>query len=192
LKETQIVKKSLLFEVALAAATILGSTFEAAAADKAQPVIAIKPPIAAAESKPPPDAQQAQSIGSGELAVDTANNPGDTDSFMVEALDIDGDGDVEVADVLWDDEDMILYLYDELGVDCALTDEVASTSLLIALALNEDGSVNGGWWAAALDAGECGVAATDIYGCDFDASGAATECRVVGSIANDDVVYEDD
>ena len=61
------------------------------------------------DPKPPADAGQKTSIGKGKTAANTTNSAGDTDSFWVEQIDVDGDGDVETASLLWDDEDKVLY-----------------------------------------------------------------------------------
>jgi hypothetical protein len=189
--------KALLFFVAVVVsiAWTIAQTPDARAQGAAKPVVKVKPPASAAKNaKPPATAKQGSSIGKGNLAVKTANGSSDTDSIWVQQIDIDGDGDVEEVDSLWDDEDKVLYLYDELDVACALTSGIASSSLLIGV-YGEGNSARkpagSGWWAALLDETECAVEETDAYGCRFDASGNAVECAEVDTFVGDDLDFED-
>src|ERR1700757_1920641 len=59
---------------------------------------------------PPANAQQKTSIGKGKATINTQNSPTDTDSFWVETIDVDGNGTVETASLLWDDEDRVLFI----------------------------------------------------------------------------------
>ena len=74
---------------------------------------AVKPAAVAkkAGTAPPAGAKTAKSAGGGKATVSTANSATDDDSFWVEKLDVDGDGDVEDANLVWDDEDGILFSY---------------------------------------------------------------------------------
>ena len=68
---------------------------------------------------PPANAKKTNTIGRGRLAIKTDNAGVDLDSFWVEELDIDGDGDLEQTDLLWDNENKVLYLYAEANFSCA-------------------------------------------------------------------------
>ena len=85
------------------------------------PAAKVNPVALQAQAKlpPPPTAKPATSIGKGKAAVSTANAPGDTDSYWVQQIDIDGDGDMEQADLLWDDEDKVLFAYAETDIACS-------------------------------------------------------------------------
>ena len=76
----------------------------------------------ASNPAPSADAEHKTSIGSDSTTIGTGNSPTDTDSYWVESIDVDGNGDIETVNLLWDDEDKVLYLHDELDVACALTD----------------------------------------------------------------------
>src|SRR3970040_2678516 len=67
---------------------------------------------------PPAKAQQKTSAGKGSASIGTKNAPTDTDSFWVESIDVDGNGDVETADLLWEDEDKVLLIYYEDDFTC--------------------------------------------------------------------------
>jgi len=181
--------------IAVSVAWAFAQAPAARAEHAAKPMVKVKPPVAAVKGvKPPASAKQATSIGKGKAAVTTANSASDTDSTWVDEIDIDGDGDVEEVNWLWDDEDKVLYLYGELDLDCAATDGVASTSLLVALYGDGNGAmkpVGSGWWVSTLDEGECAAEQTDVYGCLFDANGDATACDDVESFADDDIVFDD-
>jgi len=62
-----------------------------------------------AGTPPPANATKGTSIGKGKATVNTANSASDTDSIWAEKIDIDGDGNVDEAQALWDDEDKVLY-----------------------------------------------------------------------------------
>ncbi len=128
--------------------------------------------------KPPVDAQKATTAGSGRTKVNTANGPDDTDSFWVVAVDIDGDGTVETAAFLYDDEDKVLYIYASHEFPCKGGGTSAGEMLI---AVNAKGNARkkppgSGWYVVALNAGECGAKAEGLYGCHFDEKGKATNC----------------
>ena len=112
--------------------------------------------------------------------VSTANSATDDDSFWAEKLDVDGDGDVEDSNLVWDDEDGVLFSYTVGAFGCR-NGGTASAELLIAV--NAAGNprkrpAGSGFWVADLDKGECGAQAAAMWGCKFDASGAETACGV--------------
>jgi hypothetical protein len=135
--------------------------------------------------KPPADSTQAKSIGKGKATAHTANTPTDTDSLWVEKVDIDGDGNVDEASMLWDDEDRVLYLYKDGTFTCS-NGGTGSGGMLIAVygkGNTHHKPAGSGWWAVELDKDECAAQAAGLYGCNFDANGDATKC---GAAAVDD------
>jgi hypothetical protein len=139
---------------------------------------------------PPASAQTDTAVGWAEASIGTANEDQDTDSYWVEDIDFDGDGTSESAELVWDDEDKVLFIGEEGPFTC-INGERGEGGLLMAVFAdgNPRAKPSGsGWWVTNLDAGECGVKAAGIYGCRFDANGLATSC---GSItvdpATDDV-----
>ena len=141
--------------------------------------------------KPPANATQKTSIGKGKAAVNTANSPGDTDSFWVEEVDIDGDGTAESASLIWDDEDKVLYLYADGDFPCT-GGGTGNGDLLIAI--NGQGNARGraagsGWYLVTLDKDECKAKVAGAYGCKFDSKGNPTACGVaVVDEKNDDLI----
>ena len=162
----------------LAGASVLSAQ---AASAPAAPV-KVAPPAAvrdkANDPKPPATARQVKSIGKGKATANTANTPDDTDSLWVEKIDIDGDGNVDEASVLWDDEDKVLYLYKDGTFSCA-NGGTGAGGMLVAV-YGKDNShgkpAGSGWWAVELDKSECAAQAAGLYGCAFDAKGASTAC----------------
>jgi hypothetical protein len=140
---------------------------------------------------PPANATQSQTAGTGAVQVGTANNASDTDSSWNEGIDMDGDGNVEVTSLVWDDEDKVLFAY-SAGTFTCRNGATGTGGLLIAV----NGAVNprrrpagSGFWVAEIDANECGAQAAGIAGCRFDASGNPTACGIVTvDEANDDIV----
>ena len=165
------------------------SAQSAAPAAAPQAPVKVAPPAAvrdkANDPKPPASARQVKSIGKGKATANTANTPEDTDSLWVEKIDIDGDGNVDDASVLWDDEDRVLYLYKDGTYTCS-NGGTGSGGMLIAVygKGNSHGKPAGsGWWAADLDKSQCKAQAAGLYGCTFDAKGVTTAC---GAAAIDD------
>jgi len=140
---------------------------------------------------PPANAQQKTSAGKGSASIGTKNAPTDTDSFWVESIDVDGNGDVETADLLWDDEDKVLLIYYEDDFTCK-NGAVGSGAILMGI----NGADNprkrpagSGFYIVSLDEGECGAEEAGLWGCKFDANGNATACGVaVLDEKNDDLV----
>src|SRR5262245_46380765 len=133
---------------------------------------------AKANAPPPASAQQKTSIGHGAASINTAQTAQDTDSFWTQQVDVDGNGNVEATDALWDDETKVLFLPSQ-GTFTCMNGNTGDGDLLIALygKGNTAGRPAGsGWWVASLDAGECAAKSAGLYGCKFNASGASTEC----------------
>ena len=160
----------------------------------AAPALNVSPTALQARAKapPPPSATKATSIGKGSAAINTGNSPTDTDSYWVEEIDIDGDGTLERTEMLWDDEDKVLFAYSETDAPCA-NGGIAVVQLLAGVngAGNSRGRAAGsGFYAAYFDASECNAAAAGLYGCKFNASGTVTEwAGVVVDAAGDEVDF---
>lgn len=144
-----------------------------------KPMAKVNPAAVQALAKaptPPPNAKKGTMIGSGKAMVNTSDGPGDTDSYWVQEIDVDGDGDVEHATLLWDDESKVLYASADTEVPCDMGG-TAYASLLIGV--NAAGNARGmapgsGFYAIYLDASECAAQAAGLYGCKFDANGNVT------------------
>jgi hypothetical protein len=138
---------------------------------------------------PPADAKKSASIGEEVISVSTANSPGDTDSVWVQQIDVNGDGSVESANLIWDDEDKILYFYYEGGFKCK-NGNTGTGAVLIGVN-GKDNPRNkpagSGFYAVSLDKDECGAEEAGLWGCRFDAAGNPTAC---GTAAVDDK-YDD-
>jgi hypothetical protein len=140
---------------------------------------------------PPANAKKAASVGKGKATANTANAAGDTDSIWAEDVDIDGDGNVEKTDMLWDDEDKVLYLFADKTFTCT-NGGTGAGGVLIAVygqGNTQKKPAGSGWWAVELDKGECAAQAAGLVGCKFDAQGNATACgAAMVDDKNDDVV----
>ena len=147
----------------------------------------------AENSSPPADAQQKTSIGKDGLSVNTANSPDDTDSFWIQQIDIDGDGIPESANLIWDDEDKVLYYYYEGTFNCK-NGKTASGAALIGVNGKDNPRKRppgSGFFAVSLDKGECGAEEVGLWGCKFDASGNPTTCGTVAiNDKYDDIIIE--
>jgi hypothetical protein len=129
---------------------------------------------------PPATATQETSAGSDGTKVSTKNSASDTDSSWVEEIDVDGDGNVEKADFLWDDEDKVLYISYQDDFVCK---NGGTGSGAVLIGLNATGNagnkpVGSGFYAVSLDKTECGSQTAGLWGCKFDANGVATACGV--------------
>ncbi|MBI3797914.1 MAG: hypothetical protein HY268_13220 [Deltaproteobacteria bacterium] len=142
-------------------------------------------------SSPPANASKKTTIGKGKTVVNTANAPGDDDSFWVESIDIDGDGTVEETDVLYDDEDKVVYLHADGDFKCKGGGTGAGDMLI---AVNTAGNsrnrpAGSGWYVVDLDESECKAKIAGLYGCKFDANGNATACGMATlDEKNDEIV----
>jgi hypothetical protein len=142
--------------------------------------------------KPPSDAKKTNTIGKGKLAAKTGNTSADTDSFWVEELDINNDGDLEQTDLLYDDEDKVLYLYAETDFSCA--DGAGEGRGAMLMAINGQGNnrnrpAGSGWYLVELDAGECSAQTAAVWGCRFDANGNRTECGLAqAQVVEDEII----
>lgn len=159
-----------------------------------QSPVKVQPPASVqgkANAPPPAQAKQATAVGKGKVAMTTANAAGDADSFWVEEIDIDGDGNVERTDVLWDDEDRVLYLYADGTFTCTKggTGEGAMLVAIYGQGNPYKKPAGSGWYVVELDERECAAQAAGVFGCRFDAKGNPTACGAVEIDAkNDDIV----
>jgi hypothetical protein len=155
------------------------------------PVVKPTSVVTKAGSAPPAGAKTTKAAGGNKMKVATANSATDDDSVWIEKVDVDGDGDVEDTNVVWDDEDKVLFTY-TVGAFACKNGGTATAELLVAV--NGAGNARkrpagSGFWVADLDKGECGAQAAALWGCKFDASGAETACGVAAiDEKNDDVV----
>ena len=151
-----------------------------AAASTPQAPVKVNPPASVKSKTPPANAGKGTSIGKGKASTTTANAAGDTDSIWAEKVDIDGDGNVDDTNFLYDDEDKVLYFSKDGTFTCA-NGGTGSGGILVAVyaagnAYNKP--ANSGWWVADVDKGECGSQSAGLVGCKFDGSGTYTSCGV--------------
>jgi len=174
--------------VALGGALIYAQTAPQAPV-KVQPPASVKAKANAAEV--PAQAKKMTTVGKGKVVVTTANAAGDSDSFWVEEIDIDGDGNVERTDLLWDDEDKVLYLYADGTFTCTKggTGEGGMLIALYGQGNPRKKPAGSGWYVVELDKLECAAQAADLFGCRFDAQGNPTACgAALIDAKNDDIV----
>lgn len=154
---------------------------------------AVKPGAVAkkAGAAPPASAKPTKTAGSNKAKLSTANSATDDDSFWLEKVDVDGDGDAEDSNLVWDDEDKVLFAYTAGAFSCK-NGGTATAELLVAT--YADGNARkrpagSGFWVADLDKGECGAQAAGLFGCKFDATGAETACGAAAlDEKNDDLI----
>jgi len=118
-------------------------------------------------------------LGEGPVALDTTDGDGDTDSRWVETLDIDADGTMNETQLLWDDEDDILYAYAFESFDCLRGEGTADGGMLVAVYGEENtrgAQAGSGFYVVGLDAGECFARNAMLWGCEFDDTGAESKC----------------
>jgi hypothetical protein len=133
-----------------------------------------------AGTPPPATATKTKTAGKSATKLSTANSPTDDDSFWLEKLDIDGDGSIDDANLVWDDEDKVLYAWKDGTFSCKKGGTGAGELLI---AVNAAGNphnrpAGSGFWVAALDKGECNSQTAGLWGCKFDAKGNETACGV--------------
>lgn len=129
-------------------------------------------------SPPPANAKTTNVAGANKVKVSTANNATDDDSFWIEQLDVDGDGDVEETNLVWDDEDKVLFAYSVGAFGCRNGGTATAELLIAAFAAGNPGKrpAGSGFWVADLDKSECGAQVAGLWGCKFDAKGNETAC----------------
>jgi hypothetical protein len=143
--------------------------------------------VAAAKNiKPPANAKQATTIGTGRVTVNRSN----PSYVWTEEVDYDSDGTKEKTDFLYDPVDKMTFLFVEKDFACAGGTSRGSGGILIAV-YNEGNKLRrpagSGWYVAELDKGECNAQAAALWGCKFDENGNATVCGLVVAQAQDDI-----
>ena len=172
---------------------VLAST--AALAQTASGPVAVKPGSAitgkADAPQPPASATKVTKAGKGKTTIGTADSAEDDDFAWVETVDIDGDGNPEVTDIVWDDEDKVLFASASDAFACKNGGTGAGGMLI---GVNATGNprkrpAGSGFWIAELDKSECGSQMDCLWGCRFDASGNPTACGTVTvDEKNDDII----
>lgn len=142
--------------------------------------LTVSPDVRAMANNPTPPASAKQSgiVGSDGGAMKTNNSADDTDSMWVQEIDVDGDGNVEKASLLWDDEDKVLFISYKDEFACK-KGGMGSGAILIGL--NGTGNarnvpVGSGFYTISLDKSECASQSAGLYGCKFDGNGVETAC----------------
>lgn len=126
-----------------------------------------------ASTPPPAGTTKTSSVGQN-VKVAT---PADSDSWA-EQIDVDGNGTMEQANLVWDGTDKVLFASSPGTFTCS-SGATGTGELLVAV--NGAGNTRGrpvgsGFWVASMDKGQCGIPAGTTWGCKFDASGTATAC----------------
>jgi hypothetical protein len=181
--------KTTTFAVAVALAGLLAAcaetkrstgTASSASAKSAGPDVKVNPAAVVRASQPPPaTASQTTTAGHGNLSVNTANSPTDSDPTWIESIDVDLDGSAEAAEYTYDDDDKVTYIFANVSFPCINGNGTFKGGMLTAVyGLNNTwGKAPGaGWYVTELNAGQCAAAAKALWGCRFDATGARTEC----------------
>jgi len=142
----------------------------------------VKPSAVSAKAgtAPPATAKPTKTAGNNKAKVSTANSAADDDSAWIERIDVDGDGDVEDSNLVWDDEDKVLFAYSVGAFGCR-NGGTATAELLVATYAAGNTlkrPAGSGFWVADLDKGECNAQAAAMWGCKFDANGNETACGV--------------
>ena len=168
------------------AATILLSGLTASAQEGNEAGVVLTPSTdmlkEAENPSPPPDAKEGSAIGGDGMTVNTGNSPGDTDFLWVQQIDVNSDGTGESANLIWDDEDRILYYYYEGDFKCK-NGKTGNGAALIGVNAKDNPRqkpAGSGFFAVSLEKGECGAENEGLWGCRFDPAGNPTACGVVG------------
>ena len=177
--------------VVLAAGFVLAAAIvHAQAPTVAGPSVKPKAAAAKAGTPPPASATKATTVGKT-VSAKTANGAADSDSFWIEKMDVDGDGNVDDANLVWDDEDGVLLAWKDGTFTCPGGGTGAGEILIGINAPNNPRKrpAGSGFWLAAVDKSECGAQAAGIVGCKFDAQGNPTACGAAKyDEATDDLV----
>ena len=133
-----------------------------------------------AGTPPPASATKTKTAGKSATKMTTVNSPTDEDSLWVEKLDIDGDGKIDDANLVWDEKDKMLYAWKEGPFTCK-QGGTGTGELLIAV--NAAGNsrnrpAGSGFWVASLAKGQCNSPTSGLWGCRFDEKGNETACGV--------------
>jgi len=126
---------------------------------------------------PPAEATTTRTVGRNQVAI-SRNHDG---TAWIEQIDIDGDGTVDEATLVWDEPDKILFA-SKSGTFLCKNGESGSGDMLIAI--NAGGNTRhrpagSGFWVADVEEGECGAEVAGVFGCRFGADGNDTRCGLV-------------
>jgi hypothetical protein len=127
----------------------------------------------------PADASDEVVIGEGAVLLDTTDGEADADSRWVDSIDIDQDGTMNETQLMWDDEDGILYAFAHEVFDCLDGEGTADGGMLVGIFGEENvlgAPVGSGFYIVGLDAGECDARTAMLWGCKFDETGVETKC----------------
>src|SRR5262249_31261026 len=129
-----------------------------------------------AGTPPPTSASKTSSVGKS--AATKMSTPS-SDSW-IESIDVDGDGNAEQTNLVWDSKAKMLFS-DSEGTFTCQNGSTGAGELLIGV--NGEGNPRGrpagsGFWVASVDKGTCGAQSPGLWGCKFDASGNPTTCGV--------------
>jgi hypothetical protein len=193
---------SIIFALTMVAAVAISCTKKTETTTEMGGSTATPPPAAGKQIKPssaamskatspkaPAGAKKVSSVGAGNVSANTANTPTDTDDSWTEMVDIDGDGDQEMVQWVWDDEDKVLYGYTE--DDAAVGDgTVAAAELFAFYATGNAGNqpVGSGWYVEGVGSSDSTGTYVNLWGCDFDANGNATQCGAATIDASNDAI----
>ena len=128
-----------------------------------------------AGTPPPAGTTKTSSVGQNVRTT----TPADSDSWA-EQIDVDGNGQAEQTNLVWDSADKVLFS-DSTGTFTCSNGATGTGELLVAVngAGNKRGRpVGSGFWIASVDKNQCGIPAGSFWGCKFDATGTATTCGV--------------
>ncbi len=130
-----------------------------------------------AGTPPPSSASKTSSVGKS--AATKMSTPASSVSWN-ETVDVDGDGNADQTNLVWDSKDKMLFS-DSEGTFTCQNGSTGAGELLIGV--NAEGNPRGrpagsGFWVASVDKGECGAQSPGLWGCKFDASGNPTTCGV--------------
>jgi hypothetical protein len=127
-----------------------------------------------AKATPGKDAKKAKSIGAGETTVTTVEDA----DVWTEQTDVDGDGDMETVDYLWDGATKVLYCW--MAGQVQMVDGTWAQDGAIVAIYNEGNTagqpVGSGWYAYGVRSGDSTQVVGELWGCYFDAAGNATQC----------------
>lgn len=149
------------------------------------------PPKLPRPTAPASSAPKKSSIGSGKLSVTPPSADGQGFPSEMQTSDVDGDGDSDPVEVLYDESREILYYAGEMQLPCGddagdkddfsdgPTSGTGTANYLVAVYLegNSEGKPAGsGYYLISAAAGQCGQTTSEILGCELDANGNESNC----------------
>ncbi len=116
-----------------------------------------------------------QTIGQGKTMINT----GDPRNLLWnEAVDLEGDGNVVNADMLWDASSKILYAFAHTNLRCTHGKAIEGDILIGIYGKKNflEKTPGSGWWMVDLAKNQCEAPVAGLYGCKFDAQGNTLAC----------------